>query len=59
MDKQFLFIIILFFILCATCITWAALEGPKRSRKCEYLAYGYVTLTWTCIISLVVLTIIY
>jgi len=59
MDKCFLFVIIIFFILCATCITWAALEGPKRSRSCKYLAYGYVSLTWLCIIVLTVLSIIY
>ena len=57
MDKTFAFTMIVFFVICACFLTWAALEEPKRNRVCNFLAYGYVTLVWVFIIGLTILTI--
>ena len=59
MDKTLTFIIIGLLALCAGFVSWAALEGPKMSRRHKWFSYGYVTLLWSFLIILVVIATIY
>lgn len=59
MDKKFAFELIMFFIICACFITWSSIKGPKRNTFYKVVAYGYTTLVWSCIIALIVLTVVY
>lgn len=59
MDKTFAFEIITLFIICACFITYASVKGPKRNLGSKIVAYGYTALVWSCIIALIVLTIVY
>ena len=59
MDKQLTLVIIVFFVICACFISWAAIGGPKRNIYCKWLAISYAVLVWICIIALLVITLIY
>ena len=58
MDKQLTLVIIVFFVICACFISWAAVGGPKRSIYCKWLVLGYTVLTWLCIIALIILALL-
>lgn len=59
MDKQFTFTLIGTLAIAVGFLSYAALEGPKRTIVCKVITLGYIAFMWLCIIALVVLTLLY
>ena len=59
MDKTLAFFFILFFALCAGFVTIAAIDTPKRSKKCKFFAILYALIMWVDVLVITVITIIY
>ena len=59
MDKTFATIMLLFFILCSSSITYTVFRGHRRSQLCNYITYIYVTLLWLCVVSMGVIITVY
>ena len=59
MDKTLALLFIVFFTFCAGFVTIAALDTPKRNRRCKLFMYVYAGAMWLDVIAMSVLILIY
>lgn len=59
MDKQLAFILVAFFIFCASIITVSTFRLPQTDITGKWISIFWAIFTWVCIALLAILVIIY